>query len=112
SLIWSQILSGWPSVTDSEVNSSFSAFMNVLLIEQKPPLHTKKDPLNVKGSWLSSTTLSSSRSFCRIWHLPLTQWLPRFQRAGPSTSLDKCIPWRERGSLLMAKLHGHLFNCG
>ncbi len=29
--IWSHILSGWPSVTDSEVKSSFGEFMKLLL---------------------------------------------------------------------------------
>src|SRR4030043_616324 len=32
SLIWSHILSGCPSVTDSEVNSKLGEFINVLLI--------------------------------------------------------------------------------
>src|SRR5512137_2758468 len=32
SAIWSQILSGWPSVTDSEVNKSLGEVMNVLVI--------------------------------------------------------------------------------
>src|SRR3954453_21612655 len=46
--IWSQILSGWPSVTDSEVNSRLLDSMNVLDISVAPsplrcPVPTTRD---------------------------------------------------------------------
>src|SRR5438045_6669293 len=50
SLIWSHILSGWPSVTDSLVRCSLAALMNVVVIGESvlplwPPLNAAAIPL-------------------------------------------------------------------
>src|SRR6185436_20646942 len=53
SLIWSHILSGWPSVTDSEVNMSLGAVINVVLISLSPYNKIRhKAPLAVSGGMI------------------------------------------------------------
>src|SRR4030042_3785401 len=99
SLIWSHNLSGCPSVTDSEVNSRLGEFMKVLLI------NASKKELAPSGQ----ERARNERSLELPSHLPdntsagvgtlkaislvqlafIAGRLPRFQRAGPSTSLDK-----------------------
>src|SRR3970282_1929619 len=91
---WSQILSGWPSVTDSDVNRSRGEVMKLVVIRRL--LRMKTAPAHEKGQCPGQRPPSHlpEPTFCRSWHHVLgimipRDRLPRLQRAGPSASLGK-----------------------
>ena len=84
-MIWSHTLSGWPSVTDSEVNKRF-AMVNFSFLYLGRREGSKKPPAgSAEGfGWVRFSSSRVSAGFGT-----LQSRLPWFHRAGPSTTLDK-----------------------
>src|SRR3972149_8392171 len=88
---WSQILSGWPSVTDSDVNRSRGEVMKLVVIRRL--LRMKTAPAHEKGQCPGQRPPSHlpEPTFCRSWHHALRDHDPSGQVAEASKGRSLCL---------------------
>ena len=88
--IWSQILSGWPSVTDSDVNRTLD-IKSCLLKKYRVRKATCREQKTCAGCEPKAHVNAYLSVPRRNWHLTLARRLPGFIGPVPSATLDKLL---------------------